>query len=119
MRFSPCRFDGSFAEPFWVWDRELVSCGNPFSDGPYCLLRAVDSEIDQLCRSFIGLKAAANFGCFAGDAVQVLCDMFFDLSIRRVQGLADQMHEAGLDGDIGKGRVDRTREPFEAVHDRY
>jgi len=32
--------------------------------------------------------------------------------------MAHQMHDAGLDGGIREGRIDRIREALEAVHDR-
>ncbi len=70
MRVSPCGFDGSFIEPFGVYDSELISGGNPFSDTAARLLKAADGEVNQLCGCVIRREAAACFGGFADDAVQ-------------------------------------------------
>jgi hypothetical protein len=46
MRVSPCRFDGSSVEPFWILDSELIAGSNSFSDASASLLETDDREID-------------------------------------------------------------------------
>ncbi len=90
---SPCGFDGSLVEPFWVQDSKLVACSNPFSDGAACLRKAADRQVDQLGCGVIGWETAARFGCFADDSVQ---------AFNSIRGVDDFAHG----GRKGKERDD-------------
>ena len=70
MRVSPCKFDGSYVEPFWIWDSELVVRGTPFSAPSACLLKALDCRVGQLCCGVISWETSACFGCLANNTVQ-------------------------------------------------
>lgn len=47
----------------------MIAGSNPFSDGPACLLKTANGQIDQLCRSIISGKATARFGGFSERAI--------------------------------------------------
>ena len=79
-----------------------LSGGNPFSDGPARLLKAANCQIDQFHCSVVGWKAPARFlglAIIGGliNPLQVLGDILVILPSAEVQGMAHQMHDAGLD----------------------
>src|SRR5450631_2888813 len=50
------------------------------------------------------------------DALELLGDRFAILPGTKIQGITNQMHNAGLDLRLGKYRIDRLRKAFQSVH---
>jgi len=94
MSVSPCRWKGSFVEPFRVKNSELIAGSNPLPDAQSRLFEIADGQVNQLGRSVICWKAAAGFGGFSDHPVQALdC-------IRRVDDLAHGWREGKERDDL-------------------
>ena len=81
--FGPCGCNGSFIEPFWIKNSELVSGGNPFSDMAARFFEVAYGQINQLGGGIIGWEAAPGFGGFSDYPVQ---------AFNRVGGIDDLAH---------------------------
>ncbi len=66
-------------------------------------------ELVQFSGGLIGGGGLINLAQISGH-------IFAIIPSAEVQGMAQQMHNAGLDGGIWEGLRDRIREAFEAIH---
>jgi len=65
----------------------LVSCGNPFSDVPASLLKALDGQVDQFGCGIICWEAAARFRGFSDHPVQAFDGVNKNNNLERWSGI--------------------------------